>query len=406
MAEINKQEKGRILLIKRQEKILTLLYSGNRLLRANACSLKEMVLDNIYIGKVKNVLLNIQAAFIEYAPGELCFLPLQECRNPMVTNRKYDGRLVAGDEIVIQITAEKQKTKEAGADTNLSFPGRHLVLTLGKKQVGYSSRLSREKKVEIKSFVESSAAFARAGKEYGIVFRTNTEEITEFSILEEEIRTLEQQAELVLAKAETRTCFTCLRKALPEYLKCLQDFYGGDYEKIVTDDPALYQETREYLDQYQKQDLEKLHFYEDELLPLNKLYSVESRLAEALDRKVWMKSGGYLVIDRTEALTCIDVNTGKFSGKKAKAETCFQINMEAAEEIGRQLQLRNLSGIIIIDFINMEGDKQNKELMLHLKEILSRDAVKTKVVDMTLLGLVEVTRKKEKRPLWEQLQKQ
>lgn len=404
MTDTKKNEQGRVLLIRRQEQVLTLLYAGNRLLLANAASMADTVLENIYIAKVKSIAQNIQAAFVEYAPGKLGFLPLKECKAPIVTNRSYDGRLVAGDEIVIQITAESQKTKEANADTNLSFAGRYLVLSLEKKQIGYSSRLSEEKKKALKEWMADSSEFADSGKAYGVIFRTNVEALTEYAVLEAELRSLKREAEQVLKIAESRTCFSCLKKALPPYLKALQDLYTDTYEKIITDDEALYEEAREYLMQHQAADLNKLCFYEDALLPLSKLYSVESRLAEALDRKVWMRSGAYLVIDRTEALTCIDVNTGKFSGKKSRSETFFQINMEAAEEIGHQLRLRNLSGIIIIDFINMDQGAQKKALLRHLREVLSADPVKTVVVDMTPLGLVEVTRKKEKRSLWEQLQ--
>lgn len=132
---------------------------------------------------------------------------------------------------------------------------------------------------------------------------------------------------------------------------------------------------------------------------------MEARLSEALDRKVWLKSGGYLVIDKTEALTCIDVNSGKYTGKKrgSAEETYFHINMEAAQEIGHQLLLRNISGIIIIDFINMEAERQNQMLLESLRRILEKDPLRTTVVDMTPLGLVEVTRKKGKKSLWEQL---
>lgn len=404
MTDTKKNEQGRVLLIRRQEQVLTLLYAGNRLLLANAASMADTVLENIYIAKVKSIAQNIQAAFVEYAPGKLGFLPLKECKAPIVTNRSYDGRLVAGDEIVIQITAESQKTKEANADTNLSFAGRYLVLSLEKKQIGYSSRLSEEKKKALKEWMADSSEFADAGKAYSVIFRTNVEALTEYAALEAELRSLKGEAEQVLKIAENRTCFSCLKKALPPYLKALQDLYTDTYEKIITDDETLYEEAKEYLMQHQAADLNKLCFYEDALLPLSKLYSVESRLAEALDRKVWMRSGAYLVIDRAEALTCIDVNTGKFSGKKSRSETFFQINMEAAEEIGHQLRLRNLSGIIIIDFINMDQGAQKKALLRHLREVLSADPVKTVVVDMTPLGLVEVTRKKEKRSLWEQLQ--
>ena len=317
------KQNGRVLLIKRQGKILTLLYNENRLIRANVYQPEEEVLENIYIGKVKNVVQNIQAAFVEFSPGKLCFLSLKDSKNPIITNRKYDGRIVAGDEIVIQITSESQKTKEAGADTNFSFTGKYLVLSNGKKQIGYSPRLSAVQKERLKAFVQSEPAFSNAGKEYGLVFRTNINELEDFTQLLPELERLEQERNSVLQTAFCRTCYSCLRKAPSAYLKSLQDFYSKTYEKIVTDDALLYEEAKEYLKQYQPSDLEKLSFYEDALLPLSKLYSVESRLEEALNRKVWMKSGGYLVIDRTEALTCIDVNTGKTVGKKNKSEIIF-----------------------------------------------------------------------------------
>lgn len=398
------KENGRVLLVKRNEKILTLLYAGNRLLQADAYSFEKEILDNIYIGKVKNVVLNIQAAFVEFSPGQLCFLSLTEIKNPMLVNRLFDGKIVAGDEIVIQITSEKQKNKEAGGSTNLSFAGKYLVLSIGKRQIGYSPKLSSACKEQIKDFIKNSVYFEKAGKDYGIIFRTNVEQAEDYSVLEQEVQRLEEELFTVFRTAKCRTCYSCLRKSPPAYLKSLLGFYTKDYEKIVTDDAGLFEETKQYLSVYQKADLEKLTFYEDALLPLSKLYSVESRLSEALNRKVWMRSGGYLVIDKTEALTCIDVNTGKACGKKTKSETIFQMNMEAAQEIGIQLKLRNLSGIIIVDFINMEKEAHNKALMKALQEILAKDSVKTAVIDMTPLGLVEITRKKEKKSLWEQLQ--
>ena len=150
-----------------------------------------------------------------------------------------------------------------------------------------------------------------------------------------------------------------------------------------------------------KQAVPKLSLYTDENLPLMKLYRLESVLKSASDRRVWMKSGGYLVIEPTEALTVIDVNTGKYTGKKTPAETILKINLEAAHEVARQLSLRNLSGIIIVDFIDMESKEDQETLMRTLGEELSRDPVKTILVDMTRLGLVEITRKKVRRPLHE-----
>lgn len=158
---------------------------------------------------------------------------------------------------------------------------------------------------------------------------------------------------------------------------------------------------RRYLDKNQKADLEKLQFYQDPLLPLIKLYKLEAALEEALERRVWLKSGGYLVIEPTEALTVVDVNTGKYSGKKNAEDTILKINLEAAAGTARQLCLRNLSGIIIVDFIDMAREEHKQQLLTALEEELKKDPVKTVLVDMTKLGLVEITRKKVRKPLHE-----
>ncbi len=395
---------GRVLLVKRDDKIWSLLYAGNRLLRADACSADAEVLDNIYVGKVKNVKANINAAFVEFTSGRLCFLPLKDCKTPILTNRCYDGRILAGDEIVVQIVSEGQKTKEAGASANLSFAGKYLVLTTGRLQIGYSSRLTQKEKDRLKALLRENPVFSRIGTAYGVVFRTNCRELSDFSALESELGRLQEEADALLRKAYFRTCFSLLRKAPPSYLKSLQDYDAACYEKILTDERFVWEEVKAWLAMYQPADLHKLVFYEDDLVSLRSLYSVEARLQEALERKVWLKSGGYLVIDRTEALTCIDVNSGKYTGKKSKEESFLQINMEAAQEIGHQLLLRNISGIIIIDFINMKEKSRNHALMDALRDILADDPMRAAVVDMTPLGLVEVTRKKEKKPLWEQLQ--
>ena len=176
-------------------------------------------------------------------------------------------------------------------------------------------------------------------------------------------------------------------------------------EEIVTDDPEIFRRIREYLDVCQPEDREKVRLYEDPLLPLEKLYSLEKAVSEALQKKVWLRSGGYLVIEPTEAMTVIDVNSGKYTGRKNLRDTIRKINLEAAEEIVFQLRLRNLSGIIIVDFIDMDSVQDQEELMALLTDRCRKDPIKTTVVDMTKLGLVEITRKKIRRPFREQVQK-
>ena len=208
----------------------------------------------------------------------------------------------------------------------------------------------------------------------------------------------------MLEKAPCRTCYSVLEAAYPSYIQGLRDTYSGALEAILTDIPEYYGQMRSYLEAEQPEDIGKLQLYEDPTLPLLKLYSLEAAMESALSRRVWLKSGGYLVIEPTEALTVIDVNTGKYAGKKNMEEAVLKINLEAAVETARQLCLRNLSGIIIVDFIDMAPEEHKKLLLDTLEAELKKDPVKTVLVEMTKLGLVEITRKKVRKPLHEMVQ--
>lgn len=181
--------------------------------------------------------------------------------------------------------------------------------------------------------------------------------------------------------------------------ECSSNQESGKKE-IITDQESLYEQIKDYC---HKNGIDiPLRLYRDDLLSLSKLYSIESRLSAALESRVWLKSGGYLVIEPTEALTAIDVNSGKYDADREARETYLRINLEAAKEVALQLRLRNLSGIIIVDFINMQSWEDRKTLLDYLKRLTTQDRVQTKVIDMTPLGLVEITRKKIDKPLKEQ----
>ena len=203
----------------------------------------------------------------------------------------------------------------------------------------------------------------------------------------------------------TTACSALIYENQPEYLQVLQNVYEQDLEEIVTDNRELYEQVARYLEYY-GMPAEKLRLYEDKLLPLSRLYSLETVLKEALSEKVWLKSGAFLVIQQTEAFVSIDVNTGKYTGKKDMQETFRKINLEAAKEIARQLRLRNLSGMILIDFINLKEQKDKDELLQTLQRYLNQDPVKGNVVDITKLNIVEVTRKKIRKSLAEELREE
>lgn len=388
-------------ILKWNNKILSLLFQGNRLIRARAEEEEESILGNIYTGKVQNVTKNMDAVFVEIQKGVPCFLSLKDARNPVLLNRNYDGRLLMGDELLVQVDREAVKTKPPGLTTALALSGKYCVVSMGRPGIAWSSKLS--KKVRVRMEEDLREAYDMAASGFGVVVRTNAKELTEITPLKEEMEELAGKLKSLIDTAPHRTCFSLLYRREPAYLTGIRDMYEGAYDEIVTDNHEIYEILRAYCEEHRNYAGVSPRLYLDELLPLHRLYGVEKKLMEALGRKVWLKSGGYLIIEHTEALTVIDVNSGKAVGKKEKEEAFFLINKEAAKEIAAQLMLRNISGMIVVDFINMEQEDKQKELMALFGDLLKQDSIRTTLVDITALGLVEITRMKTNKPLWEQL---
>ena len=391
-----------LIVTKWKDRSLTALLSDGHCRSLTLESGDESLLGNIYIGKVKNVVKNINAAFIDLGGGKTGYFSLAENPVPLYTDElnqlcslEYSGnsekkvsprKLKAGDELLVQVS-----------------------------QIGFSAKIKdnawKEKVRE--------ELLTHKDERFGLIVRTNGASAS-IETLCAETEKLKQQMEELFARAACRTCYSLLEQGTSPYIQSLRDAKKGTLSEIITDVPEYAKKIEAWLEEEKEEDKEqkenqtqadknesikqavpKLSLYTDENLPLMKLYRLESVLKSASDRRVWMKSGGYLVIEPTEALTVIDVNTGKYTGKKTPAETILKINLEAAHEVARQLSLRNLSGIIIVDFIDMESKEDQETLMRTLGEELSRDPVKTILVDMTRLGLVEITRKKVRRPLHE-----
>lgn len=379
--------------------ILTALWTDGKISRLSLDGRESpSLLNGIYIGKVKNVVKNIGAAFVEFGDGRIGYYSLQENREHLLTGSETPSAapLKAGDELVVQVAKDAVKTKAPVLTGAISLPGRYAVLTRGKRGIGFSAKISDgDWKGQVRKALED-----RIPADCGVIVRTNAYEGGIFALLAE-LETLNRQLDAILSESRYRVCGSRLDRQIPLYVAAVRDLSSAGLEEIVTDLPAVYGELKDYLASSQKEDEGKLRLYEDRLLPLAKLYSLDSCMEKALSRQVWLKSGGYLVIEPTEALTVIDVNTGKYSGRKNASETIRAINLEAAEEIGRQMALRNLSGIILVDFIDMETAQDREFLMERLRQICRQDPVKTTVVDMTALNLVEITRKKLKKPLHE-----
>lgn len=400
------------IIIKHEEKILSLLFEDNRLLHVKAEREQGSILGNIYVAKVINIAKNIHAAFVEISPGFPCFLNLEDIKEPSLLNRPYDGRILAGDEIIVQVYKEASKTKSPAVNCALSLEGRYCVVSARRPGISYSAKLSDKAKSRIRDALARERILEEYGQTQGIIIRTNAKSLLGpegtsdgLAFLAEEIRHLSSQLSQIMDHAPHRICYSLLYQPPAMYLTGLRDEPEGQYEEIVTDDKDIYESILTYKKENPGYRLPEIRFYQDDRLPLYKLYSVEARIQEALSKKVWLKSGGYLVIEPTEALTVIDVNTGKMITGKDMEQTYLKINLEAAQEIALQLSLRNISGIIIVDFINMRPEEHNRQLMSVLGGLLKKDPVRTKLEDITALGLVEITRMKKEKPLYEQFRK-
>ena len=213
-----------------------------------------------------------------------------------------------------------------------------------------NAKLQKEDRLRL---IELATEYATS--EFGIIMRTNAKD-AEPELLQAELTKLCREYESLKVQATTRICYSCLKGAPKEYLSELKNIYQEGLTDIIIEDKTIYDEIKTFLTKEQPEDIDKLRLYEDNLLPLHKLYGIETHLANALKERVWLKSGAYLVIQPTEALTVIDVNTGKCVSKKKDEETYLKINIEAAKEAARQIRLRNLSGIILVDFINLSKD--------------------------------------------------
>ena len=362
---------------------------------------EKSILGNIYTGQVENIASNIQAAFVQIEPGKRCYYPLAEAQRAVFSaGRKGSGPLRPGDELLVQVSRDAMKGKLPALTSNLNFTGRYLVLTTGDKKFGLSSKLAQEDRHRLSGWLKEEAE--RPDKEFGIIVRTNAADASKEEILKE-LEWLKGRYHKAVVQGRNRTCFSLVLETEPFYVAAVRDAYGRDLDEIITDVPEIREMILGYLEEISPELKEKLRFYQDKLLPLYKLYRVETALDTIQKEKVWLNSGGFLVIQQTEAFVSIDVNSGKYTGKKKMEETFRKINLEAAAEISRQLRLRNLSGIILIDFINMENPDHRDELFHVLQKLLRKDPIKSRAIDITPLHILEMTRKKVRRPVIEDI---
>ena len=359
------------------------------------CYEADSILGNVYRARVSNLSPNINAAFVDIKKGESCYLSMDD----------YHGeKLKVGDLVTVQVVRDKIKTKRYAVTTDISLQGDYAVATLF-APVGVSSKITDSaRKKELKTLMQNLLIAEQDAQFYlaegnvaeierikkltlGGIIRTQAEHAEDAAITRE----IEGQARLlysIMKKSEYATQYTCLYHTEVEYIKDIRRMHALQDVEIVTDIPEV------------TEAIPKIPLYTDEYT-LTLRYSLASLLEKTLSKRAYLKSGAYLVIETTEAMTVIDVNSGKSIKGKNAEEQFLKINIEAAKEIARQLRLRNISGIVMIDFINMKEESHNHELMKNLAEYVRTDPVRTTVVDMTKLGLVELTRQKGKRALHE-----
>lgn len=402
---------GRLLFTRFRGQECALLISGDRLRAAQFFPEGRSEVGAIYIAKVKSAVRHLNAFFVEIG-GEghpICFLSGKDAAHPYLLNRSWDGRILEGDEFPVQVVRDGRGAKQPSVTTLISLSNSCFALSVGSAHTGFSSRLDPEQKKQLREILQRQDWSGNADFPVpaGLIVRTRAAElIPREEMLLEMRENLTREFAALFAAAAHRTCFSCLKSAPLFWEDALEHLASpGEYVEILTDSRELYEQLQHSVHVPGDKEI-RLYSEEDQaLLPLAKLYNLDGKLQEALGRRVWLKSGGYLIIDPTEALTVIDVNSGRYEKNGGTPEETYRrVNREAAEEIVRQLRLRNLSGIILVDFINMKSERDREELLQYMTGLAASDRQRTTVVDMTPLGLVEITRKKGSRPLAEQLE--
>lgn len=364
------------------------------------------IAGNIYKGKVVRVLPGMQAAFIDAGLERTCFIHASDFAHigeEGVDRRKTDEADITsmvhdGQAIIAQVIKDPIGSKGARLTTHLSVPSRYLVYMPQTRHIGISQRIEDEQERErLRAIVEcciSQEGLEQAG---GFIVRTAAEGVGEEE-LASDVRFLKRLWAALERKVKERSAPAVIYEDLPLFMRTMRDLVRPELEKIRIDSRESYDNVKEFAAEYIPEVSDRIEYYPGER-PLFDLYGVEDEIQKALRRKVELKSGGYLIIDQTEAMTTIDVNTGAFVGRRNLEETIFKTNLEAATALARQLRVRNLGGIIIIDFIDMKDSEHRRQVHRTLEKAMELDYANTTITGVSELGLVEMTRKRTRESL-------
>jgi ribonuclease G len=362
------------------------------------------IVGNVYKGKVCRVLPGMQAAFVDIGLDKAAFLhasdivPHTECVAPTEKDQfqvaDISQLVRQGQDIIVQVVKDPLGTKGARLTTDITVPSRYLVFMPGSKHVGVSQRIESEKernrlkKITLNCIDELG----------GFIIRTAAEGAPEAELQHDAAFLQRVWAKVLKRRARFKSKNKLLYRDLVLPFRILRDFVGTKIDRVRIDSKITFTEIKEFTHEFVPELEENIEYYEGES-PIFDLFDVENEVQRALERKVDLKSGGYLIIDQTEAMTTVDINTGGFVGHRNLEETIFNTNLEATQAIARQLRLRNLGGIIILDFIDMKSNEHKRRVFTSLEQALAKDRVKTHINDFSPLGLIEMTRKRTQESL-------
>jgi ribonuclease E len=349
------------------------------------------MVGNIYLGKVQNVLPGMEAAFVDVGRGRNAVLYAGEVSYDEEIEgeeRRIEQALKAGQKVLVQVTKDPMGGKGARLTGQVSLPGRYLVYVPDGGASGISRRLPEQERIRLRDIVKKIRP-----KKAGVIVRTAAEGASEEE-LTADLERLKKQWDSINRKSKRGKAPRPLYEEPELTVRVVRDVFSpGEFEKISTDSKGIHERIVAYLEDVAPDLIEKVELHEGPL-PVFEEHHIAEQIHKALERKVWLPSGGYLIMDRSEAMTIVDVNTGKHVGKSNLEQTVAETNVEAAKEIARQLRLRDIGGIIVIDFIDMLL-QQNRELVIKtLKRELAKDRTRSQVFEITPLGLLEMTRKR------------
>jgi len=364
------------------------------------------LVGNVYKGRVVKILPGMQSAFVDIGLEKAAFLHAadvvsgfdysifgEDIEENVPINQPIEDMLQEGEEVFVQVSKDPMGTKGARVTSYITLPGRYLVLMPGVEHIGVSRKILQEdERTRLKDLVNSLKP-----RNFGFIIRTASEGCTDEEI-RKDIEYLMLLWDNIQKKKEKVHSPSALYSDLDLALRSVRDLFGHEIDKLIIDSKEGFRKVVDFVNTYFPKLISKIELYEG-TEPIFDAFGIELEIPKALGKRVWLKSGGYIVLDQTEALTSIDVNTGKYVGKASLEDTIFKTNIEAVKEIAYQIMLRNLGGIIIIDFIDMEKEENRKKLFSVFQEAMSKDRAKCTILEVSELGLIQMTRKRVRESL-------